>query len=53
MAPVKNSLKSDYPPPEEVALSPIFAAHRDFFYRTGLSGRVPPGHDHVIRTWVF
>jgi hypothetical protein len=28
---VKNPLKSDYPPPEEVALTPIFAAHRFFF----------------------
>ncbi len=27
---VKNSLKSDYPPPE-VALTPIFASHREFF----------------------
>jgi hypothetical protein len=29
---VKNLLKSDYPPPEEVALTPIFAAHRKFFH---------------------
>ncbi len=34
---VPNSLKSDYPPPEEVALTPIFASHREFFCHTGLS----------------
>ncbi len=28
---VKNSLKSDYPPPKEVALTPVFASHREFF----------------------
>jgi hypothetical protein len=28
---VKNSLKSDYPPPEEVSLTPILALHREFF----------------------
>ena len=26
---VKNSLKSDYQPPEEVALNPIFVSHRE------------------------
>jgi hypothetical protein len=31
---VKNSLKSDYPPPEVVALTPIFASHREFFLIT-------------------
>jgi len=31
---VKNSLKSDYPPPKEAALTPIFASHREFFKTT-------------------
>ena len=46
---VKNSLKSDYPPPEVVALTPIFASHREFFLnRTCLSGKAPPGHDRAL-----
>jgi hypothetical protein len=36
---VKNMLKSDYPPPKEVALTPIFASHRKFF-----QPYVPFGH---------
>ncbi len=51
---VKNLLKSDYPPPKEVALTPIFALHRKFFFRrTCLSCKAPQEHGHALRTWVF
>jgi hypothetical protein len=50
---VKNSLRSDYPPPEDVALPRFLLRTANFFNRTCLSGKAQPGYYHTLRTWVF
>jgi len=50
---VKKLLKSDYPPPKEVALTPIFASHRKFLRPTKPYGQSPALHDHLQRRWIF
>lgn len=52
-AAVIKMLKLDYPPPEAVALIPIFSTYRIFFYRTGFSGKASQEHDHDRSMWVI